>query len=379
MIGPFGGAADLTAVFFAVVAVIGVLVMLLSYELWGRSAWWFGLGVVGLAALLLLFRALAGGMIGPFGGESDALITGVIGAALIGLMFVLLAHEINQALGHVSFWAGIGLVALGLLLIAFGQLGAAVLALASGSVVTALLVQVAPRVPIHYGQFRYWGHGAWWGGLALLVAALVLLGTGRAAPATALMLAGVVVLWVLALVMPHITRRYTQWEEQWTASDEPLSAEEQGFERSRYATLAVGTMALVGIVALIGGVPAIPDAKVEAGPLLEFEVDAELAAQGQTLFQQYGCAACHTTSTRAAGVGPSLLGRFALNERLDDGGEVIVDENYVRESIVDPDAKIVLGYRAAVMAGAVQANADAISQPDNLSALVEFIKSLAES
>ena len=70
MIGPFGGTADLTAVFFVVVMVIGALVALLSYEFWGRGAWWFGLGLVGLAAVLLLFRALAGGMVGPFGGDS---------------------------------------------------------------------------------------------------------------------------------------------------------------------------------------------------------------------------------------------------------------------------------------------------------------------
>ncbi len=381
MIGPFGGTADLTAVFFVVVAVVGALVALLSYEFWGRGAWWFGLGLLGLAVVLLLFRALAGGMIGPFGGDSDALMTSVIAVALIGLVFVLLTHEINAALGHVTFWAGVGLIAAALIFIALGQSVAAMLALVGGSVIIALLLQVAPRVLLHYAQFRHWGHGAWWGGLALLGAALVLLGLGRTAPATALILAGVVVLWVLALVMPQITRRYTQWEEQWTAADEALSPQERRFERSRYTTLAVGTLVLVGAVALIGGVPAEQEgaAVAQTGPLFEFTVDADLAAEGQVLFQEYGCTACHNVTGRTAGVGPSLVGKFAKTERLERGGDVLVDEDYVRESIIDPNAKIVRGYQSVVMMGGIQANHEAISQPETLDALVEFIKSLADS
>ena len=380
MIGPFGGTADLTAVFFVVVMVIGALVALLSYEFWGRGAWWFGLGLVGLAAVLLLFRALAGGMVGPFGGDSDALTTGVIAAVSIGLVFLLLTHELDEKLGHITFWTGIGLVAAALLLIALGHLGGAAVALVGGGVITALLLQVAPGVVLHYAQFRYWGHGAWWGGLALLVAALVMLGLGRTAPATVLILASVVVLWVLALVMPQITRRYTQWEEQWTAVDEALSAQDRRFERSRYTTLAMGTLALVGVVAWVGGVPAPREgpSEVQTGPLFEFTVDAELAAQGEVIFQEYGCTACHNVTGRTAGVGPSLVGKFAKTERLERGGDVVVDEEYVRESIVDPNAKIVRGYQSAVMMGGIQASHEAISQPEALNALVEFIKSLAD-
>lgn len=379
MIGPFGGTADLTAVFFVVVMVVGALVALLSYEFWGRGAWWFGLGLVGAAAVLLLFRALAGGMVGPFGGQSDALLIGVVAAASIGLVFLLLTHELDEQFGHITFWAGVGLIAAALLLIAIGQSVAAMLALVGGGVIVALLLQVAPRVLLHYAQFRYWGHGAWWGGLVLLVAALVMLGLGRTAPATALILAGVVVLWVLALVMPQITRRYTQWEEQWTVTGEALSVQDRRFERSRYTTLAMGTLALVGVVAWVGGVPAPREdaAEVQTGPLFEFTVDAELATQGQAIFLEYGCQACHNVESRTGGVGPSLVGIFAKMERLERGEEVLVDEEYLRESIVDPNAKIVRGYQGAVMMGGIQANHEAISQPETVNALVEFIKSLA--
>ena len=56
---------------------------------------------------------------------------------------------------------------------------------------------------------------------------------------------------------------------------------------------------------------------------------------------------------------------------------MLVDEEYLRESIVDPNAKIVRGYQGAVMMGGIQANHEAISQPETVNALVEFIKSLA--
>lgn len=379
MIGPFGGTAGLTGVFFILVVVVGFLVMLLSYEFWGRASWWFGLGLSSLGAMLLLFRSLAGGTIGPFGGGTDVLVAGIIVIALLGVLFLLLAHEINPVMGQVTFWVGVGLVGSALVLIGFGNPGPAVLSMVAGGVIVALLVQVAPEIALHYGKFRRWGHGSWWGGLALLVAALVFLGMGRAASATVLMLAGIIVFWVLALLMPHVTRRYTLWEEQWTVPDQFLTAADQAFERSRYTVLAVGAMALVAMVALVSGLPPSSSGPgtAEAGVLLDFDVDAELAGRGQVLFKEYGCAVCHNTDSRTAGVGPSLLGKFGKSERLDGGGKIVIDEDYVRESILDPNARIVRGYQAAVMAGAIQTNMDAISQPDNLNALVEFIKSLS--
>jgi cytochrome c oxidase subunit 2 len=45
-----------------------------------------------------------------------------------------------------------------------------------------------------------------------------------------------------------------------------------------------------------------------------------------------------------AGVGPTLKGLWGRTEKLASGAKVVVDENYVRESILQPSAKIAHGY-----------------------------------
>jgi cytochrome c oxidase subunit 2 len=66
------------------------------------------------------------------------------------------------------------------------------------------------------------------------------------------------------------------------------------------------------------------------------------AEQGQRIYGNKGCLACHTT-TGAAGIGPSWKGIWGKKEST-NVGEVTVDENYIRESILDPQAKIVKGF-----------------------------------
>ena len=68
-----------------------------------------------------------------------------------------------------------------------------------------------------------------------------------------------------------------------------------------------------------------------------------LAANGQQLFQQLGCATCHRSDTQ--GRGPNLVGLFGKPVLLDDGRTVMADENYIRESILNPGAKIVAGFK----------------------------------
>ena len=65
-------------------------------------------------------------------------------------------------------------------------------------------------------------------------------------------------------------------------------------------------------------------------------------AAGERLFQQLGCATCHRAD--ATGSGPALQGLFGQTQKLQSGAVVVVDEAYLRESIVDPNAKIAAGY-----------------------------------
>jgi len=69
--------------------------------------------------------------------------------------------------------------------------------------------------------------------------------------------------------------------------------------------------------------------------------------QGEKLFQQYGCVTCHVTDRQ--GRCPSLLNVFGKPVVLDDGRTVLADEAYVRESILNPNAKIVKGYQRDIM------------------------------
>ena len=66
-------------------------------------------------------------------------------------------------------------------------------------------------------------------------------------------------------------------------------------------------------------------------------------AAGGKLFQTLGCASCHLPND--TGRGPSLVGLMGKTVALQNGRAVTADENYVRESILEPHAKIVRGYQ----------------------------------
>ncbi len=61
----------------------------------------------------------------------------------------------------------------------------------------------------------------------------------------------------------------------------------------------------------------------------------------------FGCVSCHSTDG-TPGVGPTWLGIYGRQEALDDGTTVTVDDAYIRESIYDPNAKLVAGFAAAM-------------------------------
>ncbi len=72
-----------------------------------------------------------------------------------------------------------------------------------------------------------------------------------------------------------------------------------------------------------------------------------MVEQGAKLFEQYGCISCHLTESQ--GRCPSLRNVFGHPVVLDDGRTVVADEAYVRESILNPNAKIVKGYHRDIM------------------------------
>jgi cytochrome c oxidase subunit 2 len=71
--------------------------------------------------------------------------------------------------------------------------------------------------------------------------------------------------------------------------------------------------------------------------------EGSMASQGEQLFQKYACNTCHTTD--ASGRGPVLLGLYGHEVTLSDDSIVTADDNYIRESILNPQAKIVKGFQ----------------------------------
>lgn len=96
-----------------------------------------------------------------------------------------------------------------------------------------------------------------------------------------------------------------------------------------------------------------------------------LSATGEKIFAELGCATCHRTDTQ--GRGPNLHGVFGKPVLLEDGRTVIADENYVRESILDPGAKIVNGFKP------VMPTFQGLVSEEQLNALVAYVKSLSNA
>lgn len=78
------------------------------------------------------------------------------------------------------------------------------------------------------------------------------------------------------------------------------------------------------------------------------EGHADLVKQGYNLTRTMGCTACHA-SDGAPAVGPGYKGLYQSNRMLSNGYVVKADEEYIRESIVNPMAKVVKGYENVVM------------------------------
>lgn len=72
--------------------------------------------------------------------------------------------------------------------------------------------------------------------------------------------------------------------------------------------------------------------------------DMPLPELGARLYEQRVCNTCHSLDG-TPGIGPSFQGLYGSTETLTDGSTVEVDENYLRESILEPGAAIVAGYQ----------------------------------
>lgn len=96
--------------------------------------------------------------------------------------------------------------------------------------------------------------------------------------------------------------------------------------------------------------------------------DTDLVEAGRKVFLQRGCVACHSVDG-VRKVGPTVKGLMGHDVPLADGTTVKADEEYIRESLVKPGAKVVKGF-PNVMPPSVLPEKD-------LKALIGYLESLA--
>ncbi len=93
------------------------------------------------------------------------------------------------------------------------------------------------------------------------------------------------------------------------------------------------------------------------------------AVAGQQLFQSLGCVSCHGAEGEG-GRGPALVGLYGRQQQLTTGQTITADEAYIRESIINPQAKLVQGF------GPIMPTFQGQISEDQLVQLLAFIKSL---
>jgi len=97
--------------------------------------------------------------------------------------------------------------------------------------------------------------------------------------------------------------------------------------------------------------------------------EESMQVRGERLFQNFSCMNCHRSDGK--GRGPALEGIFGKPVKLQTGQTIIADENYLRESILNPGLKVVQGYQSLMPMFQGLINEDGLAQ------ILAYIKSLS--
>jgi cytochrome c oxidase subunit 2 len=96
--------------------------------------------------------------------------------------------------------------------------------------------------------------------------------------------------------------------------------------------------------------------------------EGSLASQGEQLFAKYACNTCHMDT--ATGRGPVLAGLYGKSRPLTGGEIVVADDQYIRESILNPTAKVAAGFQPIMPTFQGQVS------EDDLIRLLSYVKSI---
>ncbi|MCS6885957.1 MAG: cytochrome c oxidase subunit II [Acidobacteriota bacterium] len=101
-----------------------------------------------------------------------------------------------------------------------------------------------------------------------------------------------------------------------------------------------------------------------------FDEKTPLNQIGAELYKKRACVTCHSIDGSRI-QGPSFKGLYGKTEQIVGLGPVQVDDNYLRESIVNPNAKVVEGYPSGLMP-----TYKGLLKDREIDALIEYIKTL---
>jgi cytochrome c oxidase subunit 2 len=121
--------------------------------------------------------------------------------------------------------------------------------------------------------------------------------------------------------------------------------------------------------AMIGWVTAMSDADYQAW-LGGSAAGGTMAENGAKLFQDLSCNTCHLENGQ--GRGPVLKGAYGKTVTLQNQQTVTIDDAYIRESILNPQAKIVAGFQP------LMPTFKGLVTEEQLLQLIAYIKSLGE-
>ena len=96
--------------------------------------------------------------------------------------------------------------------------------------------------------------------------------------------------------------------------------------------------------------------------------EGSLASAGEKLFADLACNTCHRPEAQSRG--PVLQGLFGKTVTLQTGETVVADEAYIRESILNPSAKVTAGFQP------IMPTFQGLVSEEQLLELIEYVKSL---
>lgn len=125
---------------------------------------------------------------------------------------------------------------------------------------------------------------------------------------------------------------------------------------------------------MIGTVDVVTQEEYEEhlGSLGGCEEGQSLAECGEAVFTGSGCGACHSVVGTDVLIGPPLSGLFGSERNFEDGSVASADENYIRQSIMEPNSQVVQGFapQMPTFAGRID--------DEQLTALIAYIRELGE-